>query len=458
MTAPGRLPVLATVTVGTAADGVLHVASVFVDDDDTAPSSGDGNHLAGPGETLGLLPTLVNHGAAAHAAASLTLTVEGPAAVTSGVSTIAALGAGQQAAAGTPFVVTVSPQAADGEVILGLVQVGSAADRTQFNLEVRAPRLTIADAPGTLEPGLTSEIVLLLHNGGSAATAGGTVTVSLPAGAGASVVDATAAFGSLAPGATAAALDPISVQVDAATAVGTGLSFTVAVVTAEGAEQSPSLDLLVGDVDVTTPVGPDAHGYYVYDSADILYPGQKPSYAWTELDPAVEAGAPGTEVVFAGDNLGHIRVTLPFPFTYYGQTFDTVRVSDNGWISFDADDATYNFYNWPLPSHEGPGAIVAPFWDNLHPNYVPAGNDTTGMGSSGIFTHHDAAAGTFTVEWSRQRHYLNTIGGLQTFQVVLQDQDPGATGRADDDFLFLYKQVANNDYERMFASAGFESP
>ena len=70
-------PVRATIAVGAAPDGSLNVASVVVDDDDTAPSSGDGNHLAGPGETLGLLPTLVNRGAAASAAAALTLTLRG---------------------------------------------------------------------------------------------------------------------------------------------------------------------------------------------------------------------------------------------------------------------------------------------------------------------------------------------------------------------------------------------
>ncbi len=458
VTCPGRLPVLATITVGAAAGSSLNISTVVVDDDDTAPSSGDGNHVAGPGETLGLLPTLVNGGGAASPAAALALTLEGPGAVVTGASSVAAIGAGAQAAAATPFVVTVSPAAADGDQLLGLVQVGGGPAVTQFHLTVQAPRLSIVDAAGTLEPGLTNEVVLQLHNDGSVATAGGTVTVALPGGVGATVVDATAAFGPVAPGATATALDPVSIQVATATAVGTGLAFAVTVVTTEGAQQAPALDLLVGDVDLTAPVGPDAHGYFVYDSADILYPDQKPHYTWTELDPAVETGAPGTEIPFAGDNLGHIQVTLPFPFTYYGQTFTTVRVSDNGWISFDADDATYNFYNWPLPSHEGPGAMVAPFWDNLNPTYVPAGNDTTGMGSSGVFMHHDAAAGTMTFEWSRQRHFLNTIGGLQTFQVVLQDQDAGETGRVDDDFLFLYKQVANLDYERMYASAGFESP
>jgi hypothetical protein len=458
VTCPGRLPVLTAIAVGAAAGGNLNIVSLVVDDDNTAPSSGDGNQLAGPGETLGLLPTLINTGAAASAASALAMTLRGPGSVVTGTSSVGAIGAGQQAAALAPFVVAVSPQAADGDTLLGLVQIGSGADVTQFHLEVRAPRLTFADAAGTLEPGLTSEILLQLHNAGSAATAGGTVTISLPGGVGATVIDATATFGPLAPGATAAALDPLAVRVDATTAVGAGLSFVVTVVTTEGAQQSPALDLLVGDVDVTAPVGPDAHGYYVFDSADNLYPGQQPHYTWTELDPAVAAGAPGTEITFPADNLGHVQLDLPFPFTYYGQTFTSVRVSDNGWISFDAADATFNFYNWPLPSLEGPGAIVAPFWDNLNPDFVPAGNDTTGMGSSGIFYHHNAAAGTYTVEWSRQRHFLNTIGGLQTFQVVLQNQDPGTTGRPDDDFLFLYKQVANNDYERMFASVGFESP
>ena len=240
------------------------------------------------------------------------------------------------------------------------------------------------------------------------------------------MVDATAAFGPLAPGATATALDPITVQVDAATAVGTGLSFTVTVVTTEGAQQSPrprpaggrrrrdragrsrrARLLRLRQRRHPLP-GPEAA---LRLDANSTPPSSRRARHADRLrgrQPGPHPGGPALPL--------HLLRRRPSP---------PCAVSDNGWISFDADDGTYNFYNWPLPSHEGPGAMVAPFWDNLNPSYVPAGNDSTGLGSSGIFTHHDAAAGTFTVEWSRQRHFLNTIGGLQTFQVVLQDQDAG---------------------------------
>ncbi|MBA4377286.1 MAG: hypothetical protein C0395_01280 [Gemmatimonas sp.] len=153
-------------------------------------------------------------------------------------------------------------------------------------------------------------------------------------------------------------------------------------------------------------------------------------------------------MVFAVDNEVKL-VDLPFDFTYYGQEFDgQIRVSENGWISFDTDDEL-EFYNWPLPSSHGNHSMVAPFWDNFDPALA---------GTGGVFTHHDAVAGTFTIEWSRMRHYLPEIDDVQTFQLVLRDPAVHPAPGGDGEMLFLYRQVHNRDTLRQYATVGWESP
>ena len=44
------------------------------------------------------------------------------------------------------------------------------------------------------------------------------------------------------------------------------------------------LNLLVGEVSESDPLGPDEYGYYIYDSNDMLY-SNMPIYNWIEIDP-----------------------------------------------------------------------------------------------------------------------------------------------------------------------------
>jgi hypothetical protein len=142
----------------------------------------------------------------------------------------------------------------------------------------------------------------------------------------------------------------VTLVVDATVPAGRSATLELVVSDAAPADYQAVLParLLVGDIDAGAPRGPDAHGYWALDSADAVdYPDLAPVYRWTHLDPAL--GGAGVPLVFAVDNEVKL-VDLPFAFTYYGQVFDgQIRVSENGWISFDTD-GELEFYNWPLPS------------------------------------------------------------------------------------------------------------
>jgi len=465
-----RIPYLAQ--IGASAPGVfLGLDGVAIDDSEPSPGAGNGDGGANPGESLALGVTMRNLGSAASGAASVALTVEGPASVTTGTAALASLAPGATGGLAEPLVIAVAADAADGAVIRGRLDAerGGEHDLSGFELVVAAPELAIAAVASTgdawVEPGLTNELMLTLTNRGSLDTAGGTLALELVAHAGAALLTSEVAFGSL-PSGGEAAVGPVSLSLQDDVAAGATLTLHAVATCAEGAVVATTVPIAIGRGDAGEPAGPDRHGYYAYDSADYLYPGERPVYRWTEISAAF--GGPGTKLAFVSDNNERdVTVDLPFTFRYYGQDFTRVRISDNGWLSFEDANDDYNFYNWPIPSFDGNGSVVAPFWDNLTPEPAadPA-SDPVGLDSDGVYWYQDAARDEVIFEWSRMRHYMSgnindtepDITDLFTFQVVLRDPLVHPTPSGDGEILFFYKQVADSDFLRMFATVGIESP
>ncbi len=112
---------------------------------------------------------------------------------------------------------------------------------------------------------------------------------------------------------------------------------------------------------------------------------------------------PGTS---GWDDTG-VDVTVP-PFTYFGQTFTTLRIVSNGWISFVPTTLT-TFTNKTVPTTSAPFGTIAPFWDDLADNLsVPTSN-----------VYWTRRAGVTIVEWYR----VEQLGDNDdmSFQVKLFD-------------------------------------
>jgi len=85
-------------------------------------------------------------------------------------------------------------------------------------------------------------------------------------------------------------------------------------------------------------------------------------YSWIDIkDCGEEIGGSGD------DNENYGFFSLGFPFSFYGNIFDSLCISANGWISFtDKMDSILACYlNRPLPWIWGPYNLIAPFWDDL---------------------------------------------------------------------------------------------
>jgi hypothetical protein len=120
------------------------------------------------------------------------------------------------------------------------------------------------------------------------------------------------------------------------------------------------------------------------------------------------------------DNDGAQPIGLPFPFPFYGQSYETVWVHANGFLSFDRSYAGSQYANnGCLPSISLPNAAIYALWDDLDP----------GAGGTVYFDSMDG--GSFLVQW--QDVPRPEGGGTNTFQVILWPD-----GRA----LLQYQSVA----------------
>jgi hypothetical protein len=110
----------------------------------------------------------------------------------------------------------------------------------------------------------------------------------------------------------------------------------------------------------------------------------------------------GVRYDFGDDQAGSFP--LPFTFSFYGQNYNTVYFSSNGYLSFYSTSPTV-WSNPTFPSDSSNARrVIAPFWDDL-----------TGTNSGGIFTN--AGADYVCISWIDYYRLSEPIIG--TFQVVL---------------------------------------
>ena len=96
------------------------------------------------------------------------------------------------------------------------------------------------------------------------------------------------------------------------------------------ASGTATLDIILGG-DRLLPAGPDEYGYYCYELADLEL---VPIYEYTSIMPS--QGGTGTQVGPGTGNDWLETVNLPFTMTYYGQAYDRLTISADGWVGVDS--------------------------------------------------------------------------------------------------------------------------
>ncbi|MGL5880487.1 MAG: DUF4347 domain-containing protein, partial [Xenococcaceae cyanobacterium] len=154
-----------------------------------------------------------------------------------------------------------------------------------------------------------------------------------------------------------------------------------------------------------------------------------------------------TESIPANDDGFSEQVNLGFNLNYFGTTYDSVFVNNNGNITFDRGLSSFT----PEPLVSAREVVVAPFWADV---------DTTGEATASDGTRITSALttyGTGTIDgrpafgatWNGVGYYASHVDKLNKFQAILIDRSD--LGTSDFDIEFNYEQV---QWETGSASGG----
>jgi hypothetical protein len=162
-----------------------------------------------------------------------------------------------------------------------------------------------------------------------------------------------------------------------------------------------NFEVIVGQMNQYDPVpdGPRQPAvYWAYDDVDALYQ-EHPEFSWYEINTR------GQSLRLADDQTE--MVTLPFSWTLYGWTENSMSICSNGWIS-PGYTAEASPNNTVLPGGPVPGMVCAN-WDDLDPE----------LGGT-IYLYHDALHHRYIVEWDGVPCAADTTI-RDKFQILLYD-------------------------------------
>lgn len=118
--------------------------------------------------------------------------------------------------------------------------------------------------------------------------------------------------------------------------------------------------------------------------------------------PFVGASAPD----YRNDDDSSPLIALPFTFRFYGTTYDSLYINNNGNISFGTPYYQYVTVGFPSTDY----VMIAPFWAD-----VETTNPTSGL------VYYRIEAHRITIIWDHVGYYNDHADKLNTFELILSD-------------------------------------
>ena len=438
-----------TDTVLVAADGqfVSHIGCDFIED-----PPGDG--LIAPGETILISDHAQNFGnqPANGVWAGISSSAEG---VSFDIDSVyfGDLTSGQNSWAETDFRLILSEDYTDNYLPLSLTYHDDESNSwiSDFSLDVHRPNLIfqgfdVNPGPdGLLERGGEAEIQITLQNMGDlpAYDMTAVLTSNDPE---VIVLSGESELGIIVPGQQLNnSNDPFIFRVGDTCPNFFLAHFTVEISGDQGGfnySTSVDFEFLVGDPSAVDPAQDEQGLYYAFEERDHLYV-QAPVYNWYEISP--EEGGPGTLIDFDSENQVVI-LDLPFPWVYYGESFDRLTISADGFLVPDSLDITSSVHSWTLPYIDYFAGVVAPLWYDMYcPVFEP------GDASS----YYNETEGSFIIEYHNWSHG-NSNFQHEFLQIVIYDQTFRPTPTGDSEIEFIYGDLT--DIALANSMCGIESP
>lgn len=316
-----------------------------------------------------------------------------------------------------------------------------------FQLAGGGARLVVWDHSGTLALNQTSTLHFTCANNGTAPMLNTQVVVKSRTEA-ATVALTPITIGDIAPGADISFDVNITLLPDVWDGRNIPLTFDFS--DANGYEWRSLYAVTAGFPESNDPTGPCEYGYFAYDNTDVDY-AMVPQYDWLELDP--ELGGPGNLWLIMDD--GVKQVPLPFTFRFFGQDYDSLTISSNGWASFIHTDESY-FNNHYIPAALGPYALIAGYWDDLKGKKIGVTDEGSDIfADMRILYWHDADNDRYIVQYNEAYNQYTIQAGddasLEKFQIILYPKD-----NDDGDIVLQYHTVDNPATTGNFCTVGIE--
>ncbi|TKJ42523.1 hypothetical protein CEE37_02215 [candidate division LCP-89 bacterium B3_LCP] len=333
------------------------------------------------------------------------------------------------------FEFEIDPDVIDGDPVTFLLTTTNGINSWESNFSVvaHAPdvvfqSLVIDDnASGNgntnLDPGETADLLVSLVNTGSIDAANVEAVLS-SLDPYISINSGTVDFGSISIGAVAQGT--FNITVSSACPAVYPAEFDLDVADNLGYTNTTEFSSTVSDLPFF-PTGPDSYGYMAYDGFDVP---MMPEYEWVELHP--DSGGSGMWLPFVQlDQVYHDR--LPFSFQYYGISYDSLTISNKGYICMGiTNDVYYN--NYAIPDTNGSGAMIAGYWYDLVPMWT---------GSGEVWEWYDATNHRFIVEYNHVPRYWDP-DSFETFEIILLDPVHYPTMTGDGQIIFQYKEMSGS--------------
>jgi len=444
------LPYRGSVNVGTVGT-FPSLAQTTIDDDATGGSSGNGDGVVNPAETIELAVSLQNLGTAAASAVTATLSSGDPyVTIIDGSEDFGDIPAGGTVWSGEDFDFSVAPEAPAGHVLeLDLVATSGGTEYTSLiQIPVSSAAFTVQNVSwsgpgGDLDPGESGLLTITLRNDGDIPANG--ISAFLATESPWVVVDdPDGSFGTIDPGVNGTnTTDQFGLTITPDCFQGHLATLTLTLTFNGAALTITEFNLVVGSISSDDPVGPDAYGYYAFDNTDTGYP-HTPAYNWIEIDP--NYGGSGTSVGltdFGWEQDDVAVMDLPFTFPYYGTPYDQITICSNGWISMGVTSLK-PYRNFTIPSIGAPPDMIACYWDNLYQ-----------VGANQVYYYEDVENSRYIVQWSRMRADYNNQ--TQNVQLILFDPAVYQTSTGDGQILFQYHTVTNGDSRDGYVTVGIQN-
>jgi len=436
-------------TVQLAEGGIVYYDKIIYDNGEHG-STGNSDSFAAAGETVALMLSVKNTAALALSGLSGTVSSdEEYLTLLSDTITFGDIPAGAHLMANEPILVELAqslPGNQDMRLILDINDSTGGSYQfpvhfAAYNAELAVETVTVlAGDNDVLDPTETGTIQLGIRNQSVAAVQN--VTAELFSLNDLVLVqDAEAYLGSISAGYLANTLDSFEVFARSLLIPGMQIPFRLRLSNDSGFVQDAFFNITIGTVNQNTPMGPDSYGYFIYDEGDTAF-SDCPVFEWIEINPAqggqgtllstlYDSGSSNDEGDQNNSNVLEV-VDLPFPFSFYGETYEQITVCVNGFIAMGVTE-NGEFRNSRLPGGLGPSPMIAPFWDDL-----------ILINDAGIFKYHDVANQRFIIEYYKLRNGYNRTS-IETFQVIFYDPLYHPTSFGDGKIKIQYLDFNNVD-------------